>query len=184
MEREIDSMFGFELTSEPFDLWEGRRPKPPAGYVKFNSNKAHCQSGFCPNCKAEKPGRMSSGINNGGGFQDKGVMQLHRAMNRLDHYLWKRGIFRTFELFATNINSKTDSCMVKGHPSRFGTGEFTCCHAQIWNDFVGEWAYYYKPTGTTLLKDFKSNDDDIPISKVPIIKPSNNGTVTRLTNWR
>jgi len=74
-----DSMFGFELNQTKFN-WINKRPIPPNGYIPYNSKRAHCQSGKCPNCGKEKPGTGSGH----GGFQDRQIQNLWRALERLN----------------------------------------------------------------------------------------------------
>ena len=144
-----DSMFGFELRPFKFN-WKDERPKPPAGYIEFNSNRAHCQSGKCPNCGKEKPGKI--GLSDV--FQDRQIQNLWRALKRMNRKYcpedphWKP----SYELFSLDIDPDKDKyeSMIKCHPSRYGTGEFTCCGAKIWHDFHSKslkgWKHYYKPT--------------------------------------
>lgn len=170
MERDI--LFGFELEVEDFDFSE-KRPVPPQGYVPFNSTKAHCQAGKCPNCGEEKPGITSGGKNNHG-FQDRRVQNVQRALDRLEERVpyenpnWKCGA----ELFATNLNHNKDECsMLKCHPSRWAMGEFMCCGAKIWHDFCSfeegknfkkdTWNYYYKPTNNINEDNKEINEGNI-----------------------
>ena len=143
-----DVIFGFELNPQKFN-WKNERPKPPQGYIEFNSNRAHCQSGKCPNCGHEKPGI----IYYGGGFQDRMIQNLKNALDRLSNRLsmddphWKPD----YEFFWTDIDSEQpkQSTQLNCHPSRYGIGEFYCCKAKIWHDFHSDikgWKYYYKST--------------------------------------
>lgn len=135
-----DNMFGFTVTVKTFDLTE-KRPVPPRGYIEFNSNRAHCQAGKCPNCGKEKPGRGGGH----GGFQNRDVQNLMRAMDRLE----RRSDRPSYKLFSTHLNSENPT-MLKCHTSRFSVSEFLCCGAKIWHDFFSGagkgWKYYYKPT--------------------------------------
>jgi len=135
--------------------WEMKRPTPPKGYIKFNSNKAHCQRGECPNCGHEKPG--TSGGH--GGFQDRDIQNIMRMVTRLENRIpygdenWKCG----FDLFSMDLFPEEEkySTMLKCHPSRYGIGEFCCCKAKIWHDFYGgEWDYYYLPIGQKTMMDY------------------------------
>ena len=141
-----NSMFGFALTPTKFK-WINERPSPPKGYIEYNSKRANCQSGKCPNCGTEKPG-TSGGC---GAFQDREIQNLMRALKRLnerDHPTWTP----FYELFSIDLDPEQPqySTMLKCHPSRYGTGKFSCCDAQIWHDFFCDegksWKYYYKPT--------------------------------------
>ncbi len=126
--------------------WEKKRPTPPQDYIEYNSKNANCQSGKCPNCDQEKPG-TSSGH---GGFQNRQIQNLMRALCRLnerygpDDTHWKP----FYELFSIDLNPKEQryATILKCHPSRYGTGTFSCCGAKIWHDFYDDWKYYYKPT--------------------------------------
>lgn len=149
-------MFGFELTQTKFN-WIDARPKPPEGYIEYNDKKANCQSGKCPNCGEEKPG---TGGGRGGGFQDRQIQNLMNALDRInerldtDHPHWKPH----FDLFSIDLDPDKEkySTMLKCHPSRYGTGKFLCCGAEIWHDFISEggksWKHYYKPTKDKTLK--------------------------------
>ena len=141
-----DSMFGFELTPQNFK-WINERPIPPKGYIEYNSKRANCQSGKCPNCGKDKPGTSGSY----GAFQDRQIQNLMRALKRLseiNHPNWKC----FYELFSIDLDPEQAqySTMLKCHPSRYGIGEFLCCGAKIWHDFLNNcgkgWNYYYKPT--------------------------------------
>ena len=131
-----DMMFGFILFQEPFN-WDNKPPKPPPGYIKYNPNKANCQSGKCPNCGAEKPEAAYG--SSGNGFQNKRVNQLCKALKRLsgririDDKHWKP----FYELFSTDLIPERGKyqTMLKCHPSRYSSGEFHCCKAKIWHDF-------------------------------------------------
>ena len=164
-----DKLFGFEVESIPFDN-NVRRPKPPKGYISFNSRNAHCQKGKCPNCGAEKPG-VSGGGGRGHGFQDKMVMDISRATERIEKFYWNNEHLRpkyegdncveetnfsskhSYDLFCTDVGG----VMLKCHWSRWSAGEFCCCGAKIWHDFCGKdvegtnfksdtWNHYYLPT--------------------------------------
>jgi len=153
----VDCMFGFRIEVKRFS-WSIRRPVPPPGYVPFDSGKAHCQAGRCPNCGAGKP--AASGGH--GGFQDRAVQNVMRAIERLDRR-WRCGApgwKPMFELFSTDLDpeSPPHTSMLKCHPSRYGAGKFGCCGAKIWHDFCdfdegnnykkGTWNHYYLPTRT------------------------------------
>jgi hypothetical protein len=132
-----DRMFGFIVTVKEFDLTM-KRPVPPKGYIEFNSKRAHCQAGKCPNCGHEKPGTWHGH----GGFQNRDVQNLMRALDRLERRIDKP----SYELFSTHLDSE-NPMMLKCHISRFSVGEFMCCKAKIWHDFFSEdgkgWKYYY-----------------------------------------
>ena len=144
-----ETMFGFEICPTKFK-WVMRRPAPPRGFIEYNSKRANCQTGYCPNCKAEKPGTLGGN----GGFQDRQIQNLMRSLKRLSDRLhpdcpnWKP----FYELFSIDLDPgrQKHSTMLKCHPSRYGTGKFLCCGAEIWHDFFSEngqgWKYYYKPT--------------------------------------
>ena len=152
-----DSMFGFEISPTKFN-WNNERPSPPKEYIEYNSRRANCQSGRCPNCGTEKPG--TSGCD--GTFQDREIQNLMRALKKLnkrDHP--NRKPF--YELFSIDLDPEQPqySTMLKCHPSRYGTGKFSCCSAEIWHDFFSDqdkgWKYYYESTAkknSTLQKWF------------------------------
>jgi hypothetical protein len=153
-----EMMFGFLLFQTLFN-WNESPPKSPPGYKKYNRN-----IGKCPNCGSEKSG-ITYG-SSGGGFQDKKVNQLFKALVRLSNRLsfddqhWKP----FYQLFSTDLipeRGKYQS-MLKCHPSRYSTGKFHCCGAKIWHDFLKDpinknlnaWNYYYFPTDTMLLNEW------------------------------
>lgn len=144
-----DILFGFEIEQKNFN-WPTQRPQPPKDFIPFNHKKAHCQAGKCPNCGHEKPGISY----NGGGFQDREIQNLDKALERKNHRLpadhpnWKPD-YESFSIDLDPDRPEHDS-MLKSHPSRHSTGYFCCCKARIWHDFYSEdgkgWAHYYKPT--------------------------------------
>jgi len=122
-----EKMFGFEIAQKPFP-WINQRPVPPRGYIEFNSKKAHCQSGKCPNCGTEKPGIGPQ--ERSGGFQDRQIQNLIRALDKknkldMDHQNWKS----SYELFSIDLIPEYGEMgsMLKCHPSRYGIEEFMCC---------------------------------------------------------
>ena len=134
--------FCFKIEPKLFNN-ANRRPLPPPGYVKFNSSKANCQSEKCPNCGAEKPATAGGH----GGFLDKDIMAVDRAMTRLWEKRWDLLHKPHFDLFCADVsNPGEERLMLKCHPSRFGVSEFCCCGAKIWHDFFEyPWDYYYLP---------------------------------------
>jgi hypothetical protein len=146
----IDTIFNSRIRIE----WNNA--KPPKGYLPYNSSKAYRQKGLCPNCKAEKPGTYYDE----GGFQNRFVQNVYRAMKRLDnreYANWKP----SYELFSVDLDTSKPkySTMLKCHPSRYSIGKLYCCGAKIWHDFANKnqpesrfaWAYYYQPTNTATL---------------------------------
>ena len=135
---------------------EWNNAKPPKSYLPYNSSKANCQNGSCPNCKTEKPGT----IYHGGNFQNRFIQNIYRAMKRLDNREYAN--WKPFhELFSVDLDSSRPKyeTMLKCHPSRYGIGKFSCCGAKIWHDYNdanfskigGGWSYYYQPTNTATL---------------------------------
>lgn len=94
-----ENIFGIEIEEMTF-RWDDKKPTPPSGYLKYNANKANCQSGKCPNCGHKKPPTGPGKSDNG--FQDRQIQNLWRALyklnNRLDveHPNWKS----SYELFS------------------------------------------------------------------------------------
>jgi hypothetical protein len=141
-----DAMFGFEIKVKEFSF-EPIKPKPPAGYIPYNRMKANPVSGKCPNCGKACLGTVSYG----GGFQDRDVQNVSKAMDRLERRFTEDYWKPDYELFSTDLDPTKGKheTMLKCHPSRYGKEYFCCCKAEIWHDFggdIGKWNYYYRPS--------------------------------------
>ena len=113
-----EQMFRFEIEQKPFS-WDNQRPTPPQGYIEFNSHKAHCQAGKCPNCGDEKPG-IGPGKRDGG-FQNREIQNLCRNLEcvnkrlNIGHPNWKP----EYELFSKDLFPEKEKyqSMIKCHPT-------------------------------------------------------------------
>ncbi len=146
-----DSMFGFEIETKKFNL-SSQRPIPPKGYIPFYPDRNNYQCSKCPNCGS----RNQEIYYKLGGFKERDIQNLMRAMIRLDNR--GRSNHKTLaELFELNLNPLRGAhrTMLKCHTSRYGIGQFSCCGAKVWHDFYESKTtlipeerrmYYYKPT--------------------------------------
>jgi len=129
-----------------------QKPTPPPGFIPFKWKHAKVGDNsvvLCPGC-----GKFEGYASNGrAGWQDKTAMALYRHSKRKD-------LIKSWSPMLVMI----DGDYLRDHWSRFGTEKCLGCGIEIFHDFkcdhenctCGQWNYYFKPKGQTILSEVRA----------------------------